>query len=183
MGSRTRSRPVWRSAVSALAAALLAGSMAGCVDVRELEEAEARAPQFNHALAEACASGETVPATELISEPWDRLLVVREYTSGKAVNKLLGFHYTSDDNLYGARVTLFLANKNRVVVQATYGYQEERPPIELPSPGMVLPASSLKVVPREDVPPPVQDWLKEIRYQDCVLLSPADTEILQHTGR
>ena len=182
MGSRTRNRLAWRCAASTLAA-FLAVSVTGCVDTRELDAARSRAPQFNQALAQACASGKAVPATELISEPWDRLLVVGEYTSGETVNRLLGFDYTSDDNAYGARYTLFLANKHHVVVQATYGYQEERPPVELPSSGMVLPASSLKVEPREALPSSTQDWLREIRYQDCVLLSPEDTEILQHAGR
>lgn len=148
----------------------LTTALTACSDV---ERAVDRAESFDEALRAACASGKIVPASDLISEEWDRLLIVGEYTTGDVVNRLLGFRYTSDDSYYGYLHTGFLLDGEKPVVEFMYDRGENASPAQLPEAGQVLDVDSLAVIPISQASPEVQAILAD-RNQTCVLSVVAD---------
>lgn len=150
---------------AALALISLTSALTACSDV---ERAADRAGSFDEALRTACASGKIVPASDLISEEWDRLLIVGEYTTGDVVNRLLGFRYTSGDSYYGYLHTGFLLDGEKPVVEFMYDRGENASPAQLPEAGQVFEVSSLAVIPIGQASPEVQAILAD-RNQTCVL--------------
>ncbi|MFD5600304.1 hypothetical protein ACFWHR_09620 [Leucobacter sp. NPDC058333] len=165
--------------MATIAALLVTLTAAGCADVIEHDVANGRAGKFDAALRDACASGEIVPATSLIPEKWDRMLVVMEGTYGYMVNDTLGFHYTHDDSYFGASYTGILLDGEKKVVEIDYSFGTNNPPVEMPAPGQIFDADTLRVTPRSETPESMQKWL-ERRHQDCILLSPDDAEAFNY---
>ena len=171
-------RHLGRKAAACVASVALV-STAGCAGVIESDAARARADDFDAALRQACASGEIVPATSLIPEQWDRMLVVGPGTYGYMVNNMLGFEYTNENSFYGSSVSGFLLHGDRKIVEFTYQYVSDNPPVEMPAPGYVFEADSLHVTPKSETPESMQRWL-EHRNFDCILLSSDDEEAYSH---
>ena len=159
-----------RAIPAVLALISLTAALTACSDV---ERAAGRVGSFDEALRTACASGKIVPASDLISAEWDRLLIVSEYTTGDVVNRLLGFRYTSDDSYYGYLHTGFLLDGEKPVVEFMYDRGENASPAQLPEAGRVFDVSSLAVVPISQASPEVQAILAD-RNQTCVLSVIAD---------
>ena len=172
-------KPRFKRAMAVAISLLVVTSAIGCAEYFEQDAANDRAEGFDTALRAACSSGEGVPASSLIPEKWDRMLVVMEGTYGYMVNDTLGFHYTHDDSYFGASYTGILLDGEKKVVQFDYTFGLNSPPVEMPAPGYIFDAESLSVTPRSETPESMQKWL-ERRQQDCILLSPDDTEAFNH---
>lgn len=168
-----------RRLITVTAAFLILLGTTACAESAERHAASFRAGKFDAALKKACASGEVVLATSLIPEKWDRMLVIPEGTYGNMVNDILGFHYTHEDSYFGNYYTGILLNGTKRVVQINFGRSVNPPPVELPSSGYIFDADSLSVTPRSETPESMQKWL-ERRNQDCILLSPDDTEAFNY---
>ena len=168
-----------RRLITVTAAFLTLVGTTGCADGIEGTAALLRSGKFDAALKNACASGEVVPATSLIPENWDRILVIPEGTYGYMVNDILGFHYTNDNSYFGYSYTGILFDDEKEIVEFSYNNGVNPPPVELPSSGYIFDADSLSVTPRSETPESMQKWL-ERRNQDCILLSPDDTEAFNY---
>lgn len=171
-------------ALCAGATLVITASTTGCASgYWDRVAAKAQADDFDTALIEACNSGKVVPASTLIDASWDRLYLVPNYASGRVVNEALGFTYVPDDSFLHSNdtgVVGVLVDGVKVVAAFDYGVGEDGPPVEFPTPGVVLDADTLTVTPRSETSESMQEWLTDTRHQECILFSPDDAGALNH---
>ncbi|MFD5600305.1 hypothetical protein ACFWHR_09625 [Leucobacter sp. NPDC058333] len=116
-----------------MAAVFVMLSASACADI---SAASSRAGELDAALRDACASGEIVPATSLISEKSDRMLVMPEGSYG------------------------YMVNGEQKVVEFNYTFSDNAPPAEMPAHGHIFDTESLSVIPRSKTPESLERKLK-----------------------
>lgn len=149
-------------------------SCAPSEQMRERDLARDRGEDFKNAILEACQGDRAVPASELINEPWDRMLIVTEGTFGEYINHMAGFAYMNDEDQAWHRFTGLLFSGQHGVVEFKYDVGQAAAPLLLPSVGQILSVESLSVVPLRAASPEQIIYLEDHR-SDCALVSTDDT--------